>query len=56
MRTSVSPPRGWISPANGPTLIAGSDEFYLTGFELFRDFCVIEGRKGGLDQVEIRYY
>lgn len=38
------------------TLIAGSDEFYLTGFELFRDFYVTEGRLQGLDQVEVRYY
>ena len=43
-------------PANWTTLIEGSDEFYLTGFDLFRDFYVIEGRRGGLDQVEIRYY
>ncbi len=38
------------------TLIEGSDAFYLTGFELFRDFYVIEGRLGGLDRLEIRYY
>ncbi len=43
-------------PANWTTLIAGSDEFYLTGFELFKDFYVTEGRLNGLDQVQLRYY
>ncbi len=36
------------------TLIAGSDEFYITGLSAFRDFYVIEGREAGLDQIEIR--
>ena len=44
------------SPAKWETLIAGSDSFYLTGFELFRDFYVVEGRRAGLDQIEVRYY
>ena len=44
------------SPGDWTTLIEGSDAFYLTGFELFRDFYVIEGRRGGLDQIEVRYY
>jgi oligopeptidase B len=43
-------------PGEWTTLIEGSDEFYLTGFELFKDFYVIEGRRGGLDVIEIRYY
>ena len=43
-------------PGNWTTLIEGSDEFYLTGFELFRDFFVTEGRLNGLDQVQIRSY
>ncbi|MGB3795993.1 MAG: S9 family peptidase [Alteraurantiacibacter sp.] len=43
-------------PAKWTTLIEGSDEFYLTGFDLFRDFYITEGRLGGLDQVQIRYY
>ena len=43
-------------PGEWTTLIGGSDAFYLTGFELFRDFYVIEGRRGGLDQIELRYY
>src|SRR5690349_12024221 len=37
------------SPGEWTTLIAGSDAFYLTGFELFRDFYIVEGRLGGLD-------
>ena len=48
------------APLNDPSrwteLIAGSDEFYLTGIEAFRDFYVVEGRRAGLDQIEIRYY
>ncbi|MBK9012492.1 S9 family peptidase [Novosphingobium sp.] len=44
------------SPADWETVIAGSDAFYLTGFELFRDFYVIEGRRAGLDSVELRWY
>ncbi len=43
-------------PGNWTTLIEGSDEFYLTGVDLFRDFYVIEGRLAGLDQIELRYY
>jgi oligopeptidase B len=43
-------------PGNWTTLIEGSDAFYLTGFDLFRDFYVIEGRLAGLDQVQLRYY
>ena len=43
-------------PAEWTTLIEGSDAFYLTGFDLFRDFYVTEGRLGGLDQLEVRYY
>ena len=48
-------------PGTWTTLIAGTDEFYLTGAELFRDFYVTEGRKtvgagAGLDRIEVRYY
>jgi len=46
----LSAPREWT------TLIAGSDDFYLTGFDLFRDFYVTEGRVRGLDRIEVRYY
>ena len=44
------------APGEWTTLIAGSDDFYLTGFDLFRDFYVIEGRVRGLDRIEVRYY
>ncbi len=44
------------APGDWTTLIAGSDAFYLTGFELFKDFYVVEGRRGGLDQIELRWY
>jgi oligopeptidase B len=44
------------APGEWTTLIEGSDEFYLTGFDLFRDFFVIEGRRAGLDTIELRYY
>lgn len=43
-------------PGSWTTLIEGSDNFYLTGFDLFRDFYVIEGRVRGLDRIEVRYY
>lgn len=43
-------------PDEWTTLIEGSDDFYLTGFDLFRDFYVIEGRVRGLDRIEVRYY
>jgi oligopeptidase B len=49
------------NPGEWTTLIAGTDAFYLTGADLFRDFYVTEGRKlvghgAGLDQIEVRYY
>ncbi|MBD2842995.1 S9 family peptidase [Erythrobacter sp. KMU-140] len=44
------------TPGNWETVIAGRDEFYLTDFELFKDFLVTEGRLNGLDQVQIRSY
>lgn len=44
------------NPGEWTTLIDGSDDFYLTGFDLYRDFYVIEGRRAGLDQIELRYY
>ncbi len=43
-------------PGEWTTLIEGSNSFYLTGVELFRDFYVVEGRLGGLDRIELRYY
>ena len=47
---SVSDPEKWT------TLIAGSDDFYLTDICTFKNFYVTEGRENGLDQVEIRSY
>ncbi len=44
------------SPGEWETLIDGSDEFYLDGFELYRDFYVTEGRLNGLDQIQLRSY
>ncbi len=44
------------NPGEWKTLITGSDEFYLTGMTIFKDFYVTEGRENGLDQVEIRFY
>ena len=44
------------NPGEWTTLIDGSDEFYLTGFELFRDFYTVEGRVRGLDRLDVRYY
>jgi oligopeptidase B len=44
------------NPGAWETVIAGSDDYYLTGFELFKDFFVTEGRLNGLDQIELRTY
>ena len=44
------------TPGEWRTVIAGSDEFYLTDFDLFEDFFVTEGRLNGLDQVQLRQY
>ncbi len=44
------------NPGEWTTLIEGSDAFYLTGFDLFRDFYVVEGRVRGLDRIEVRHY
>ncbi len=43
-------------PGDWKTLIAGSDQHYLTGIDLFKNFYVTEGRIDGLDQIEIRDY
>lgn len=43
-------------PSEWETVIAGSNEFYLTGFDLFEGFFVTEGRLNGLDQIQIRQY
>jgi oligopeptidase B len=44
------------NPGEWTTLIEGTEDFYLTGFDLFRDFYVVEGRVRGLDRIEVRYY
>ena len=44
------------APGQWTTLIPGSDEFYLTDFDLFQDFYVTEGRLKGLDQIQVRSY
>ncbi len=44
------------SPGEWNTLIEGSDAFYLTGFDLFKNFYTTEGRRAGLDTIEVRYY
>lgn len=44
------------TPGDWQTVIAGSDDFYLTDFDLFKDFFVTEGRLGGLDQIQLRQY
>ena len=36
--------------------IAPSDQFYMTGVTIFRDFFVVEGREDGLDQIELHRY
>jgi len=43
-------------PSNWTSLIAGSDDFYLTDMCTFKNFYVTEGRENGLDQIEIRSY
>jgi len=44
------------NPGDWETVIEGSDDFYLTGFDLFADFFVTEGRLDGLDQIQLRSY
>lgn len=44
------------TPGEWQTVIPGSDDFYLTGFDLFKDFFVTEGRLNGLDQIQLRQY
>lgn len=49
-KASLETPGAW------ETVIAGSNEFYLTDFDLYEGFFVTEGRLNGLDQVQIRQY
>ena len=43
-------------PSEWRTIIPGSDQHYLTDIGLFQDFFITEGRVGGLDQIEVRFY
>jgi len=43
-------------PGEWKTLIPGSDESYITGVAIFRDYFVLEAREKGVDQVDIRRY
>ena len=43
-------------PAEWKTLIAGSDDVYITDLAIFRDYFVLETREGGLDQIDVRQY
>ena len=45
-----------FAPDKWQPLIDGSDDFYITGLELFRDFYVVEGRLDGLDQIILHDY
>jgi len=44
------------NPGEWTTLLEGTDDLYVTGFELYRDFFVVESRVRGLDTIELRYY
>lgn len=44
------------APDNWTTLIAGSDDVYITDLSIFRDYFVLETREGGLDQIDVRSY
>ncbi len=44
------------NPGKWTTLIPGSDNFYMTGVSLFKDFFVVQGREAGLDQIAIHSY
>ncbi|MEY4270920.1 MAG: Oligopeptidase [Pseudomonadota bacterium] len=44
------------APGDWTTLIAGRDDYYMTGVSVFRDFFVVEGRQDGLDQIAIHRY
>ena len=43
-------------PDEWQTLIPGSDDNYITGLSIFRDYFVLESREKGVDQVDIRTY
>jgi oligopeptidase B len=43
-------------PDQWTTLIAGSDNVYITDLSIFRDYFVLETRENGLDQIDVRQY
>jgi len=43
-------------PGEWQTLIPGSDDNYITGLSIFRDYFVLESRENGVDQVDVRRY
>jgi oligopeptidase B len=43
-------------PGEWTTLIAGSDDVYITDLSIFRDYFVLETRESGLDQIDVRSY
>ena len=43
-------------PGDWTTVIPGSDQRYITGIDLFRDFFVVESRVEGLDDVAVHQY
>lgn len=44
------------APDQWETLIAGSDDIYITDLSIFRDYFVLETREAGLDQIDLRQY
>ncbi len=44
------------TPGEWRTLIPGSDDNYITGLSIFRDYFVLESREKGVDQVDVRRY
>lgn len=44
------------TPGEWQTLIPGSDDNYITGLSIFRDYFVLESREKGVDQVDVRRY
>ncbi len=44
------------TPDQWTTLIAGSDDVYITDLSIFRDYFVLETREGGIDQIDVRRY
>ena len=52
-RLAVAAPRDALGEAGWESLIDGSDNTYLRGFQCFRDWIVVNERVDGIDQVRI---